>query len=309
VDAPLSTRERYRGSLVGHAVGDALGAPLEMLARAEVRARFPGGLRELIGGGVFGWAPGAYTDDTQMALALARSLIARGRFDPQHVAEAWLAWYRGGPLDVGTLVARALDLLDQGERWDRAGQLAWEESERRAAGNGGLMRCAPLALLYRDDPSALDRASRASSAITHADPRCQEAAAAFTRALAHLLRGGAKSEALAVARQAVEHPALRDALARVADLEEAEVRAGGYVVETLQAALWSFLHADTFEDVVVQATSLGEDADTVGALSGALAGALHGERAIPARWLAQLEGRPELERVADALLALADAAR
>jgi ADP-ribosyl-[dinitrogen reductase] hydrolase len=301
-------RERYRGALLGHGIGDALGAPLELLTRQEVRARYPEGLRDFVGGGVFGWAPGEYTDDTQMAVCLARSLVEQGRFEPAAVAQAFLRWYQAGPTDVGSLVARSLDLLARGEPWDRAGRLAWEESEGKAAGNGGLMRCAPLALLYRDDPAALAQASRASSAITHYDPRCQQAAAAFNLALAHLLRGGAQTGALAAALGAAEHPVLQQALRAVPNLPEPEVRAGGYVVETLQAALWAFQHADSFEAALVRAVNLGEEADTVGALSGALAGAHWGERAIPKRWLQGLRGAEELASLADALLALAERA-
>jgi ADP-ribosyl-[dinitrogen reductase] hydrolase len=302
---PPTAVERYRGCLLGHAIGDALGAPLEFLSRAEVRVRYPAGLRDLVGGGTFGWAPGEYTDDTQMAVCLARSLVERKGFDPRAVAEAWLAWYRAGPRDVGSLVARSLGLVAQGEPWDRAGRLAWEESEARAAGNGGLMRCAPLALLYRDRPETLAWASRQSSAITHYDPRCQQAAAAYTLALASLLRGGGKAHALGVALDAIEHSELIGALTAIPALDEPRVHAGGYVVETLQAALWSFVHADALEDVVVLAANLGDEADTVGALAGALAGAHYGERAIPRRWLAAVQGRDELERLAEALLVLA----
>jgi len=301
-----TTLQRYRGALLGFAVGDALGAPLQYLSRSEVRSRHPRPLRELVAGGPLTRAAGAPTDDTQVMLVLARSLLATRRFEPAAAAEALLDWYSGGPLEVGSLVARALDLLERGEPWDWAGRLAWEESECLAAGSGALKRLPALALLLRGRPVELARASRACSAITHYDPRCQDAAAVYCLLLAHFLSGGSRPHTLGVALAVAGQPALRAALLALPELAEADVQAGGYVVEMLQAALWSFLQAPDAETAIVTAANLGGMSDTVAALVGALAGAYWGVAALPPRWLHSLHGREELERVADALLALSE---
>src|SRR5688572_4339439 len=178
-------RDKLRGALLGLAVGDALGTTLEFTTpEAPAFPRLTTGPHTSItGGGPFAVAAGQITDDTQMAVCLATSLVQKGRYEVQHVARSYVRW-RPHAFDIGQLTASAIDRIAAGEDPLRAGRAAWEASGRRSAGNGSLMRTAPIAVRYCSDPEARRVASLTDSGITHADPRCQIACAAFNAALA-----------------------------------------------------------------------------------------------------------------------------
>lgn len=290
-------RSRFRGALLGLAVGDALGATVEFMGREEIRARF-GVHRELVGGGWLRLAPGEYTDDTQMALAIARSIVALGRIDPDDIARHFVAWYETAPKDIGKLTRRALGHLAAGVAWQDAGERARAESAGRSASNGSLMRTAPVALATWRDPEALVRQSLDVSRITHADPLCAWSCVAFDQALAATLAGTVDVLAAAADVPQVE---VHARIAAIPQLGEAQLRSGGYVLDTLQSALWCTARHDDYEQAVVAAVNLGDDADTTGAVAGALAGARCGEQGIPARWLAVLQNRAEITALADGL--------
>lgn len=301
-------RDRYRGCLLGLACGDALGGPVEFESREAVARRFPDGVRDFVGGGWLHLAPGEITDDTQMTLGLARSLARGPALAMDDVAREFLAWYESNPKDIGTTTRAALRNLAAGMTWAEAGeQVQRAAGARGAAGNGAVMRCAPVALRYRAEPALLVSASIDTSRITHADPRCTWGAVAVNQALVHLLNGGARDGVLAAATAGVPDARVVDAIARVPDLDRRDIRSGGYVLDTVSAACWAFLSHDSLEEVIVAAVSLGDDADTTGAVAGALAGAHWGAGAIPERWLGRLQPRQELEGLADRLLALSEA--
>lgn len=291
-----------RGVLLGLACGDALGRPVEFETAGAIE-REHGTLREMVGYGTWGQPAGTITDDTEQALCIARSLTERGGWDPADAAERFVAWYDTGPFDVGNMTARSLREIRQGTPWDEAGQRVWERSsEGSNAGNGSVMRCAPLAVAADDDAETLTRASRESSRITHADPRCTVGCALLNRTIAGLVLE--TPDPLGNALGAVDDvPAeLRNALDPVVAGEEpAELRTTGYVVHTLQTALWDGLQAETAEEAIVRAVNRGGDTDTVGAVAGAVAGARFGVSALPERWLETLDGREELERLGTAL--------
>ena len=294
---------RFQGCLIGLAVGDALGAPLEFMTEAEI-ARQYGPVREYRGGGWLGLAPGEYTDDTQMMLCIARSIVAQGRFDPADVAERFVVWLDGGPKDAGNTTRRAIELLKGGVAWREAGERACAERGRMGAGNGSVMRCAPIALLdYRDERRLIED-SWNSSLITHGDPRACWGAVALNLLIAGLVAGGGEGLVEAVAARIAERE-VREALLAAPGLAIAELRPSGFVVDTLQTALRCFLGAGSFEEALVSAVNLGGDADTVGAVCGALAGARYGLSSIPAHWQAGLRGAEEIRELAAGILALA----
>lgn len=295
--AKLTMLDRYRGCLLGLAVGDALGATLEFMDRDAIARKY-GRLREMIGGGWLDLQPGEITDDTEMALCIARSIAECGRVDPADIGSRFLAWLRTGPRDVGNTVRASLMNLERGMAWDEAGLHTYQAQPNRTAGNGSLMCTAPIALACRRDPSALAQASLDVSRITHADPRATWACVALNQALVALMHG--REDVLAVASQ-VEQDDGRRAVLEVPDLGATPPPSGGFVIHTLQAALWCLLRQTDFEETVVDAVNLGGDADTTGAVAGALAGARYGARAIPERWLAPLTIREELIALADAL--------
>ncbi len=303
--------DRRRGLLLGLAIGDAMGASVEFSA--------PGTFVEVTGyraGGPHGLEAGEWTDDTSMALALADSISDAG-WDLNDQAERYVAWWRTGAysvngrvFDIGMATSAALvRFLETGDAWTSA------DPHPRSSGNGSIMRLAPVPLVYA---SLLDERLDVlvarlveSSRPTHASPQCLSACAYFGVVLAGLLHGRPREEVLApdwpgLRRLSEIHP-LHPEVAAVAAgsfrrKSPPEIRGGGYVVHSLEAALWAFHDAKDFREAVLRAVNLGDDADTTGAVCGQLAGAHWGERGIPPSWLQDLAGRPLLERALAALL-------
>jgi ADP-ribosyl-[dinitrogen reductase] hydrolase len=297
-------REQYVGCLVGLALGDALGAPLEFMPRAEIAATY-GKVRELLGGGWLNVDPGEYTDDTQLALAITNSIVQHGRIDPPDIAARFVAWLRTGPKDVGNITRTAIRYHEQGLPWEEVGPRVHREMAGRSAGNGSLMRCAPVALFHAARPKALIRDSAIVSEITHANPLSVWSSIAVNLAIVELLHGRREGMIERVAER-IEEPQVRETLLTVAGLPRRAVRSGGYVLETLGAAFWALQNHPGFEEVVVAAINLGDDADTVGAVAGALAGAREGSAALPERWLSQLRDADHLADLALSLHRLAE---
>lgn len=295
-------RDRYRGALLASAAGDALGATLEFLSRDEVRQRY-GVLTNIVGGGWLNLKPGEVTDDTQMACCIAHSIASMGRFDPDDIASRFVDWYRSNPPDIGNTTRHALAQLSRGVPWHEAGWQTHLAMRPRDASNGSIMRAAPAALFARNDAAANAFHSADSSRITHANPLCVASCVALNAAVAALL-DAPDTDPVAVASEATDDSEVRKALS-IATAQSAEtLDAGGYVLSTLQSAFWAVTIHDSLEDAIVAAVNLGQDADTTGAVAGALAGARWGMDAIPARWLDVLDRRDELIALADGLVAL-----
>ena len=305
----MTSDDRATGVLLGLACGDALGRPVEGWPADRIEREY-GTLTTFVGGGVRDRPPGTVTDDTQLATRLARSLVARGGFDRDDFVERLLEWYDRQPFGVGGTTSEALERIADGiapaEAADRARAA---KPEGRKATNGSVMRCAPLATAYRDAPAELQRVSRASSRVTHADPRCVHGCAALTLTIANALTG--TEEPLDRALEALPADApreLRERLAPVPDrIDPADPDAlvpANDAVETLRTACYHALAADDLESAVVAAVNEGGDTDTIGAVTGAIAGARFGARALPERWLSSLERREELESLAEQLAEL-----
>jgi ADP-ribosyl-[dinitrogen reductase] hydrolase len=302
----ISLRDRYVGTLLGLACGDALGGPLEFLERDEIAARFPSGVTEFIGGGWLRLDPGEVTDDTQQALILAESLTADG-LDLQRLAAGLIAWFRGDPKDIGNTTRIALQALASGAAPLDAGATALAaRGEQGSAANGAVMRCAPVALRFRRDPDRLVRASLDSARVTHAEARASWGTVAVNQAIAHLLDGGAIADAPAAAVVGIPNCAVREAVLGAAGRQRDEVRAGGFVLETIGAAFWSLLSTEGAREVIEVAVALGDDADSTGAVTGALAGAAYGVSALPTTWIATVQFRERLESEAARLLVLSE---
>lgn len=296
-------RGQFVGCLVGLAIGDALGAPLEFMPRAEIAATY-GEVRDFLGGGWLNLDPGEYTDDTQLALAITRSILARGVVDPPAIAAEFVTWLRNGPKDAGYITRTAIRYHEQGLPWGAVGARVARELADRAAGNGSLTRSAPLGLFHARHPDALLHDGRLVSELTHAHPFSVWSALAANLAIGELLHGRRAGLIERVAAQIPEQ-AVRDIICTAPRLRRTAVRSGGFVLETLGAALWALENHDGFEEVVIAAVNLGDDADGVGAVAGALAGAREGITAIPERWLGQLQGADQLADLALGLHRLA----
>lgn len=304
-DAVADLGDKFRGVLVGLATGDALGAPLEFMPAAEI-SRQHGTVRDMLGGGWLRIKPGECTDDTEMAICIAESLAELGQFNPEDIAQRFVAWADCDPKDIGVLTRAAVHYLREGVPVFEAARRAWDDSGQTSAGNGSVMRCAPVALFDCFDAKALVADSIASSRITHWDERCCDGCALVNHLISRLLKDET-DELLADAQQFLSgrSPHLREAIEKLPTLTKSDLRPTGYVVDTIQVALWCLTHSDSFEDALVTCVNLGGDADTTGAVCGALAGAQFGMDAIPARWLDALRGKQRLIGLASALYRLA----
>jgi ADP-ribosylglycohydrolase len=309
VSPPLD-RERFRGALLGLAVGDAIGAPVESLPPSAFTP-----LTDMTGGGRHGLPPGAWTDDTSMALCLAESLVEQGRFDPVDQLERYLRWYREGHLssigrafDVGEATLAALERFAAG-REPYPGDAAPE-----AAGNGALMCLAPVPLAFAGAPERAVALAALSARTTHGAPQARDACRYLAALLVAAVHGRPREELLGGVVEVVPglwereplHPEV-EAVARGSfrARRPPDVRAAGYAPATLEAALWALHATDGFADAVLAAANLGGDADTAAAVCGQLAGAIHGAAGIPARWRARLVMHDEIVALADGLHRLA----
>jgi ADP-ribosylglycohydrolase len=303
--------DRQRGALVGLAVGDALGAAVEF--------QRPGSFPPVTGyraGGPHRLKPGEWTDDTSMALALADSL-AHADWDLQDQAQRYVRWWRHGDysvngtcFDIGNATAAALGrFLKHGDARD-----AGDPSER-ASGNGSIMRLAPIPIrflhLFPDNIARLSTLATESSLTTHASPQCLSACRYMTLVLCGLMHGLDRTVVLSpdweLLTQLRQLAPLHPEVATVAEgsfrrRQPPEIRGSGYVVASLEAALWAFHDAADFETAVLRAVNLGDDADTTGAVCGQLAGACWGESGIPTHWLNNLARRDMLESALHGLL-------
>ena len=287
---------RFRGALLGLAVGDALGAPVEFCAPGTFDP-----VTTMRGGGPFGLQAGFWTDDTSMALCLAESLNETVGFDPTDQMMRYSRWYRDGHLsstgrcfDIGNTTAGALWRFEKGQEPYSGSQC------RNTAGNGSLMRLAPVPLFYEADPALAIGNSALSSRTTHAATAAVDSCRYFAALIFGCLRGCPKEELLSGVYEPYagcwrESP-LCDEVRAVAEgsfrrKNPPEIRGTGYVVDSLEAALWSFARTASFEEGALAAVNLGDDADTTGAVYGQLAGAFYGIDGIPTEWLDTLVHR------------------
>ena len=315
--AAVSLQDRYRGCLLGLAVGDALGTTLEFKRPGTFTP-----LTDMVGGGPFGLQAGQWTDDTSMALCLAESLLGCSGFDARDQMQRYVRWWEEGYLsstgtcfDIGSTVSAALRRFSSEEKRTGSGNPFAGSTNPQTAGNGSLMRLAPVPLFFAPAGAkeVLARAGE-SSRTTHgsaaAVDSCRYMAALILGALA-----GTPKEALlrpgfapGGAEDIWQTDPLTESVAAVAagsfrTKPAARIRGTGYVVDSLEAALWAFDRSASFEEGALLAVNLGDDADTTGAVYGQLAGAFYGEAAIPGRWLGTLCQRGFISEVADRLFA------
>jgi ADP-ribosyl-[dinitrogen reductase] hydrolase len=289
-------RERARAAFLGLALGDALGATVEFLTPAEIRARH-GVHREIVGGGWLHLRAGRVTDDTDMSLCIARAVEAAGGWDARAIADRFVAWLGSGPADVGSTVRKGI------RRYLLDGTLAGPFNEGDA-GNGAAMRMVPVALATLADGALLERRAVEQARITHHHP-LSDAACVHVGRLLHM---GCLGLSKARLRRTSEALAARE---REFRLDAYDGLATGYVADTLRTVLHFFEETRSFEECVVAVVNQGGDADTTGAIAGAIAGAYYGPGELPARWLRRLDPavRGEIERLADALVALSPLGR
>lgn len=275
---------RAQGCLLGQLAGDSLGSLVEFSAAAAVARQYPHGPRQLEDGGTFGTIAGQPTDDSEMALLLARSMLRAGRYDPDAAAQAYLHWYNSDPFDCGNTVARAI-------RWRQSrtpGEPGPPTGESQA--NGSLMRISPLGIWGHDAaPEQVAKWARADASLTHPHPVCLEANALYTVVLARAVAkgetpGGLYRYATEWAGENCREKPVAAALAEAAERAPDYQRNAGWVLIALQNAFYQLLHAGSLEEGLVETVRGGGDTDTNAAIAGALLGAVYGREAVPAQW-------------------------
>ena len=284
-------RSRARAAFIGLAVGDALGAPVEFMTAAEIVAEY-GLLKEIVGGGWLRLKPGQVTDDTAMALCIARAVVKSGRWSLTAIADNFAAWLKSRPVDVGDTCRRGIrnymlkgTLETPYNQWD--------------AGNGALMRMLPAALFTLGDDRLMADCVVAQARITHNHPLSDGACVIMGKLLQLALLGASKNR-------------LRSELELLfAGFEKFRFHAykglsTGYVVDTIQTVLYNFFRGQNFEECLVDTVNRGGDADTAGAIVGALAGAYYDLEGIPKRWLKRMDRSviAEVDRLAVQLIDL-----
>jgi ADP-ribosyl-[dinitrogen reductase] hydrolase len=306
----MTTLDRYRGCLLGLAAGDALGTTLEFTHPGSFEP-----LTDMVGGGPFHLKPGEWTDDTSMALCLAESLVTQKGFDPVHQLETYVRWHRHGHLsvkgrcfDIGLTTSGAL------RRFEAHGQQYPGSTDPGAAGNGSLMRLAPAPLAFAGNPSVAVEMAGQSSRTTHGAPECVDACRYFAGVLLAAVNGMPKAAILNNEYEPAVKCWLENPLAeKVAEIARGsfkkksppEIRSSGYVIHTLEAALWAFHTTDDFRTGALAVVNLGEDADTTGAVYGQIAGVYYGEAGIPPEWREKLAMRELIEQRAAELHGMA----
>ncbi|MFA5595171.1 MAG: ADP-ribosylglycohydrolase family protein [Trueperaceae bacterium] len=299
---------RKRGALLGLAVGDALGTTLEFRSPGTFEP-----LTDMVGGGPFGLKPGEWTDDTSMALCLAESLVEKRGFDPEDQMQRYVRWWQDGYFsvtgecfDIGVTTRAAL------QRFVNSGDPFAGSTDPGTAGNGSIMRLAPVPMAYAHDPAEAIRLAGESSRTTHGARTCVDACRYMAGIIVGAINGASKAELLAPmytpSAGSWDAAPLAEEVAEVAGgsfhvKQPPAIRGSGYVVQSLEAALWAFANSASFEEGALMAVNLGDDADTTGAVYGQIAGAYYGASGIPAGWLEKIAMREEIEALAEKLVA------
>lgn len=288
-------KNKYLGSIFGLAVGDALGAPVEFKARDS----FPP-VKMMIEGGPFNLKAGQWTDDTSLALCMAISLIEKKHFDPSDIMSRFYEWYKNGYLsctghcfDIGNTTKKSILRFE--ETKDPYGGLASD-----FPANGSLMRLAPIPLFFYSHANDVLHYAELSSKLTHASPLAIDCCRALAFLITSALNAKSRDDFFSYKKGDLNCSSLVEAilLGSYKNKERAQIISNGEAINTLEAAMWAFYETDNFNDGVLLAVNLGDDADTVGAVYGQLAGAFYGIESIRQDFLDKIYNDTLLENVA-----------
>jgi len=295
---PSAIEDRAVGALLGLAIGDAIGTTLEFRARDTYEA-----LTDMVGGGPFGLKAGEWTDDTAMALALSDSLEAHEDLDEQDLLSRFMNWWQWGVysctgqcFDIGITTRQAL------AQWESTKEPNCGSTNPMSAGNGSLMRLAPVAIRFWNDRARLRDVAARQSKTTHGAPEAIDACIAFAEVLADAIEGRSKLEVLRERSEPYAGAIGAIMRGRWRGKARTEIRSTGYVAHSLEAALWCVDRTTDYRDAALIAANLGEDADTTAAITGQLAGALYGASVIPEKWARQVAWGEQIKAKAFSLV-------
>lgn len=297
-------RDRYRGALLGLAAGNSLGLCVEGWPSAEIRSRYPRGVREIDPEELkLPW-----DDDLAQAVIIAEAILEHDTLGHDDLATRLMAWFESNGRGMGGQTRAVISALRQGMLPSEAARLVWERHGGQPAGNGAVMRCAPVAMRWPGNSTKLLRETANSARVTHHDPRCAWSAFAVNLAVAEALNGRTASidsiadtlECAGVGPHTLR--AARKVSGRSVERLRLDGAAIGFTLKAMQAGLWCLEHAADFEESLVAVIQAGGDTDTNGAVAGAILGALHGAGSIPDRWVVRIARANELISLADGLL-------
>lgn len=281
---------RILGGLFGVACGDALGGTLEFFTQAEAKQKY-GYLKDIIGGGCWDLEAGEVTDDTMMTIAVAEGILDNLENPTSYIGERFMEWYLSDPKDVGNIIDVAFSEYKRNKDWTRTAKFAHDYCNGMSAGNGSLMRCIPVALIY-DNINKMIEITEKQSKLTHWDEKATRACVFYNKLVNQYINNGSK---IPVIRDIIkEYPEYNV----VFKISKEELNPSGYVVDTMICSLWCFINTTTFEDAVCEAVNLCGDADTIGAITGGLAGAYYGFDSIPERWRDKILVKDKLIEIA-----------
>lgn len=297
----ITLKDRYQGALVGLAVGDAIGTTVEFLQRDEFEP-----MTDMVGGGPFGLNPGEWTDDTSMALCLAQSLIQQKGFDPIDQMNRYCNWQNFGYLssngrcfDIGNTTAFALNLYQE----LKGTEPYCGSTHFSASGNGSLMRLVPAVMAAYPDMSKILEYAKNSSRTTHGSPQAVECCVLFADILASVFDGLPKNELLAsISCKLSDIRILGIAAGEFLEKSRDDIRGSGFCVDSLEASLWCFFKSNSFDEAVLMAVNLGNDADTTAAITGQIAGAFYGINGIRKDWREKIAMSEYIHKTAEELL-------
>ncbi len=281
-----------KGCIFGLAIGDALGATVENLNSTQIKNKF-GILKDILGAGWLGLRPGQFTDDTQMMLCLAHSLVEKKGFDINDIAHRYVIWKNSNPPDIGRTVRKAVTNLENGVPPTKSGIPA------PAAGNGSVMRCAPIGIAFCNS-KFLEEYSMLDSGITHANPMCRELCAMINLMISKLIKGEELKQVFKSVTSKIDY---KDNQTIVFGTQPANYPSA-YILDTLPTVFAALNNNSDFESTLITVVNYGGDADTTGAICGAIAGAYYGFSSIPKKWLDKIDCYEELEKVSIGLLEL-----
>jgi len=307
----LVSLNRIRAGLYGVAIGDALGATLEFMDKQQIKQKYSQ-LRDIVGGGWLSLKPGEWTDDTEMTIAVAQGILENPYYPVTHIGDNFLSWLQTNPPDVGNTINATYQKYLTLNNWHEAAKAV--HNEMRTAGNGALMRTLPVALMYKD-PADIYMISMYIARMTHWDSEAGLTCFFYCLLARQFLNGiRDKKEAwknasdlfFTIIREEfviAGYFLLRDKLDDIESWPEDRLKPSGYTVDTLACALWCFYKGENFEETVIKAVNLGGDADTIGAVTGGLAGVYWGYEGIPKRWLAKFseEQTEVLDKLAESM--------
>jgi len=285
--------ERVLGGLFGVACGDALGGTLEFTPK-DIGVEKYGYHKDIIGGGEMHLEPGQVTDDTVMTIAVAEGILENSNSPIAAIGKRFVEWYKSKPIDIGITCQEAIEGFIYCGDWMEASLKIYKYSNGRNAGNGTLMRCIPAALFYRDLDKMV-KITKAQSDMTHYNLKASNACILYNTIIYKYLDGGDKLETI---KEVVKG---HEEYEKVFHMEKENLNPTGYVVDTLQCALWCFINNSNVEDIICEAVNLYGDPDTIGAIAGGLAGVYYGYSTIPERWREKIIVRERLSSLAEML--------